>query len=291
MLVGVKDDTHVLAVGTERAQLVTRHFLLVFEREPSSRVFPLPAGDTVLIGRGEDATLKLLDTSVSRRHATITRTDDGVMLTDLGSQNGTLINGERVVTRRLVTGDTIAIGAATLIYHASVARGTQPEGHPSGEVRTIAVGDVTVVIADPAMAALYELVERLAASELPVLVCGETGTGKEVVACALHQMSRRASNDLVSLNCAAIHENLVESELFGHERGAFSGAVSSKPGLLETASGGTVFLDEIGELPLDMQPKLLRALEDRVVKRLGSVDPVALDVRVVAAISRTFTGM
>ena len=116
-------------------------------------------------------------------------------------------------------------------------------------VRTIEVGDRSVVIADSAMARMYQLLERLAVSELPVLVCGETGTGKEVAAGALHQFSHRSARPLVSLNCAAIQENLVESELFGYERGAFSGAVATKPGLLEVASGGTVFLDEIGDLP------------------------------------------
>jgi two-component system, NtrC family, response regulator AtoC len=136
------------------------------------------------------------------------------------------------------------------------------------------------------MARLYQLVERLAQSDLPVLVCGETGTGKELAVYALHQMSRRRGQPLVTLNCAAIQDTLVESELFGYERGAFSGAVATKRGLLESASGGTVFLDEIGELPAAAQAKLLRALETRRALRLGDLRERPIDIRVVGATNR-----
>ena len=283
-----EQQTAILALPMEQPRR-GRHYLLVFEGDLSTKVFPLPANGKVVIGRGDDSSLQLRDSSVSRRHATITQVDGHAQLEDLASQNGTLVNRERVSQPRpLASGDTIAIGTVTLVYHSNAWRDTShvEASNDQTAVRTLAVGDRSVVIADPAMARLYELLERLAASELPVLVCGETGTGKEVAATALHQLSKRAARPLVSINCAAIHENLVESELFGYERGAFSGAVTAKPGLLETASGGTVFLDEIGELPSTVQAKLLRVIETNRVLRLGDVRERPIDIRIVAATNR-----
>jgi two-component system, NtrC family, response regulator AtoC len=282
---GTGEQTTLLTLPSELPHS-GRHYLLVFERDLSTRVFQLPANGQVVVGRGGDAAVQLQDSSVSRRHARITQVDGRAQLVDLDSQNGTLVNRERVIKPRpLVSGDTIAVGAVTIVYHSSVSRDESIATNHE-DVRMLAVGDREVVIADPAMARLYELLERLAASELPVLVCGETGTGKEVAASALHQLSRRNGRPLVSLNCAAIHENLVESELFGYERGAFSGAVTSKPGLLETAHGGTVFLDEIGDLPSAVQAKLLRVIETKRVLRLGDVKERPIDIRLIAATNR-----
>jgi DNA-binding NtrC family response regulator len=143
-----------------------------------------------------------------------------------------------------------------------------------------------VVAADTATRKVFELVRSLAASDLPVLVVGETGTGKDVVATALHEWSPRRAHPLVSVNCAAMTETLLESELFGHERGAFTGAVASKPGLLESAGRGTVFLDEIGEASSRTQAELLRALETRRVRRVGAVGERTIEARVVAATNR-----
>ncbi|HEX5063001.1 MAG TPA: sigma 54-interacting transcriptional regulator, partial [Kofleriaceae bacterium] len=281
---GYADKTTQLALRAEAAQS-NRHYLLVFERDLSTRVFQLPANGTVIIGRGDDTALQLRDSSVSRRHARITQVDGRAQLADLESQNGTLINHDRVnEPQPLVSGDQISLGGVTLVYHSSVTREVSPRS--DDKARTISLGGRNVVVADPAMARLYELVERLAVSELPVLVCGETGAGKDVVASALHQLSHRNGQPLISLNCAAIQENLVESELFGYERGAFSGAVTAKPGLLETANGGTVFLDEIGDLPLAVQAKLLRVLETKRVLRLGDVRERAIDIRLIAATHR-----
>jgi DNA-binding NtrC family response regulator len=142
------------------------------------------------------------------------------------------------------------------------------------------------VVQDAAMKALYDLARRAAASDINVLVLGETGVGKDVLARAIHRASPRAAGPFLSLNCAAFTETLLESELFGHERGAFTGAVAPKPGLFESADGGTVFLDEVGELPLTMQPKLLRVLETREVTRVGALKPRSVDVRFVAATNR-----
>lgn len=137
---------------------------------------------------------------------------------------------------------------------------------------TVDLGNQKVLLVEPAMKKLYALIERLAKAELPVLVDeGETGVGKELAAKALHYFSARKGRPLVSLNCSAFTENLVESELFGHERGAFSGAVSTKQGLIESAHTGTLFLNEIGEMPLGVQAKLLRVLEAQRVMRVGDV--------------------
>jgi DNA-binding NtrC family response regulator len=153
-------------------------------------------------------------------------------------------------------------------------------------VTTLELAGATALVADPAMIQVYDLLRRLAASELTVLVSGETGCGKEHAAHAVHLWSRRASAPFVALNCASLPETLVESELFGYEKGAFSGATGAKPGRLEAAAGGTLFLDEIGELPLAAQAKLLRALETRRVTRLGAVKEQQIDLRVVAATNR-----
>jgi DNA-binding NtrC family response regulator len=391
------------------ADVGSRMYILVFERG-SSWVFELPQSGEIVIGRGENAELRLRDSSVSRRHATLTIDDRKVVLADLGSHNGTFVNTQRIGAKReLLPGDSIAICAATLVLYASARAATatpwlsypelrdrleeeierslryqrpfavlcgllaRPEDHdvvnralsalrgldhgawvdPSqliivapetnadeatvmarrirellagfdvrigyalcpmdggdadmlivsaraaaagttgGEVagastslRTYRIGDRNVVVADPAMARLYALVERLARVDLPVLITGETGSGKELAARMLHERSPRRDKELVALNCAAIQENLVESELFGYERGAFSGAHATKQGLLEIAHGGTVFLDEIGELPLAIQAKLLRVLETKRLTRVGDVREREINVRLVAATNR-----
>jgi DNA-binding NtrC family response regulator len=147
-------------------------------------------------------------------------------------------------------------------------------------------GSGTILVADAAMQHLDRIVQRIAGGTISVLITGETGVGKEVLAERLHRLSPRAQQPFLRLNCAALSESLLESELFGHERGAFTGAVRDKPGLLETAQGGTIFLDEIGELPMSIQVKLLRVLEERQVLRVGALKPRAIDVRFLAATNR-----
>jgi transcriptional regulator with PAS, ATPase and Fis domain len=142
------------------------------------------------------------------------------------------------------------------------------------------------LVYDPVMERVHMLAERAAAGTINVLIVGETGAGKEVLAARVHRQSPRAEKPFLCLNCASFSEQLLESELFGHERGAFTGATEAKPGLLETAPGGTVFLDEVGELPLPLQAKLLRVLETRLVKRLGGLKDKPIDVRFVAATNR-----
>jgi transcriptional regulator with PAS, ATPase and Fis domain len=228
---------------------------------------PLPERGEISIGRAESAQLLIDHATVSREHAVLVL-DDGISIRDLGSSNGTRVGGQSVAAnsaRRIAPGDLIEVGSAFLTLQRASTR------TESSHER--------------------DLVAKVAESELSVLFLGETGVGKEIAAHRLHALSRRKSGPFVALDCAALGESLLESELFGHERGAFTGAVGAKTGLLESGNGGTVFLDEVGELPPGTQAKLLRAIEDRTIRRLGSVSPRAIDVRFVSATNRPIEQM
>jgi two-component system response regulator AtoC len=363
----------------------------------------LPPTGTVLIGRADDAPVRLIDPLASRAHARLHVLGDGLEIEDLGSANGTRVR-EQEVTRgmrvRVNLGEAITIGSTILlaqnrapslrprqvwphVYFESrlieecaraqslkstfaLAR-VRLEGHePTDRAReTIAAalrpGDILAtygpreweillidtdrpqsqsilaqvvsavrdvggplrsslvfypadgtspqtlvsrasalllagderrptvegfVVENPRMRELYTLVERVAAATINVLITGETGVGKEVLAATVHARSPRAGRPFLCINCAALSESILESELFGHEKGAFTGALQTKPGLLEAASGGTLLLDEVGEMSLGMQAKLLRVLETRQVMRVGATRPLAIDVRFVAATNR-----
>ncbi|MFO0573548.1 MAG: sigma 54-interacting transcriptional regulator [Polyangia bacterium] len=179
--------------------------------------------------------------------------------------------------------DTLLSAARAAALQAQAAGTPGPIVRADQADPLMKIGEHTVVVADPAMQRLFALVERLAQSDLPVLIHGETGTGKEIIATALHTRSRRRDKRLLALNCAALPESLAESEIFGHEKGAFTGAAAQKPGVLEQAAGGTVFLDELGELPPSIQAKLLRVLETQKLVRIGGTREIPLDVRLVAA--------
>jgi DNA-binding NtrC family response regulator len=256
---------------------------VVFDRDTSWR-FPLPRDGEIVLGRADGVGLQLLGAAVSRQHARLTVSAGVATIADLGSHNGVSINGDRIAAPHVLKpSDMISIGEATLLYHGP-AEPTAAD--PGGEVRRVTIGEATVIIADPAMLRLYALLERLAGTELPIVIAGETGAGKELAAASVHHWSPRADKPFVALNCATVPENLAESELFGHEKGSFSGAAAVKVGLLEAAAGGTVFLDEIGELSLAVQAKLLRVLETQKVMRLGAVRERDIDMRIVAASNR-----
>jgi two-component system, NtrC family, response regulator AtoC len=403
-------DRH--ASRTSEAPATGRAFVFVCGPD-ACWVADLPAAGEVVVGRAADATLRLDDDSVSRQHARLAVTQLVVTATDLGSANGTCVNGERLEAPRLLApGDIVEIGVYKLVFsierpavgaHAiaepgelqrrlleeiersddygrscalavvrfdpaiaprtvdailaaelrpiELAAWTGPHelaivlpeldagqagervarlgaalreldptlragwavcpddggdeaallggaraaalastpGAPTSArqaVRRIAIGERTILVAEPAMLQLYALVERLAASDVPVLIRGETGSGKDLVAAALHHGSRRKTAPFIAINCAALPEQLVESELFGHDKGAFTGATEPHAGAFEAAHGGTLFLDEIGELPAAAQAKLLRVVESQEVARVGSHKPRKVDVRIVAATNR-----
>jgi len=244
---------------------------------------PLPSEGAVTIGRSAKAIVRIDDASVSRAHA-ILQLGATCYVEDLGSLNGTRVGGTRLEPRRrqaIAIGEAVEIGSVTVVV-LSASHAAPPPPHAP----TASTLPGWVVVRDPAMVRLYELAERVAQGTISVLLLGETGTGKEVLAEAIHRASPRHKRPLLCLNCAALSENLLESELFGHEKGAFSGAIAAKPGLLETAHGGTVFLDEIGEMPLALQAKLLRVLEERRITRVGGLKPIPIDVRFIAATHR-----
>jgi DNA-binding NtrC family response regulator len=380
-------------------------YLLVVDNDSSS-IFHLPRSGAIVIGREPEVELRVQHASVSRRHATI-RIDDGIArVADLGSHNGTRVNGEPVAgSRVLASGDVVTVGDVVLVVHFSapalVARasyaesgwrrrlaeemvraiafkrslivatfigvdaatavelgkalrlidvvGTSEDGQvlvllpdidrggarpliasalaaapgaragiaecptdacdadtillaarsaarraragtiadAADTATQIELGARRVMVADPAMARVFALLERVASTDLAVLITGETGVGKENAAFAVHHWSKR-TGPFIAVNCAALGpETLIDAELFGYDKGAFTGALTAKAGLFENASGGTVFLDEVGELPLAVQSRLLRALEAKCVTRLGEVRERAIDVRVVAATNRS----
>jgi DNA-binding NtrC family response regulator len=226
--------------------------------------------------RGND--IQLSDTKVSGLHCDIRLDDRGYRLCDLDSTNGTWVGGYRVNDVYVKPGTKIHVGKSTIRFE------------PLGE--SVAVELSTddkfggMVGESVKMRELFARLEKLAKSDATVLITGETGVGKELVAESLHEYSQRSDGPFVVLDCGSIPQNLIESELFGHERGAFTGATSSYAGVFERSHRGTVFLDEIGELPLGMQPKLLRVLERHEVRRIGSTKTVSVDLRVVAATNR-----
>jgi two-component system, NtrC family, response regulator AtoC len=266
-------------------------FLLVVGRDAYS-TYDLPATGTLTIGRGESNVVRVDDPLASRAHARL-YVGDAMFIEDVGSVNGTRIKdqpltpGERTP---ITIGETVQIGSSVLIVQRRTTRPDlirpetlRDEGVPIPASAPIAVSPART---GDAMLRVHALAERAAAGTINVLITGETGVGKELLAEAVHKKSPRREGPYVCLNCAALSETLLESELFGHERGAFTGALAAKPGLLETAAGGTVFLDEVGELPMATQAKLLRVIETRQVTRLGSVKPRRIDARFIAATNR-----
>jgi len=231
----------------------------------------------ILAGKSPACLLRLTDGQVSRRHAAFEATDAGLRVTDLDSTNGTTVNDVRVVDAYVNVGDRVRLGETTL----RVDRGDAQAVARSGDARF-----GRMLGASDAMRRLYPLCRRLAASDLPILIEGETGTGKEVLAEALHEASPRATEPFVVFDCTAVPPTLAESTLFGHEKGAFTGAVATRKGVFEEANGGTLFIDELGELEPSLQPKLLRALERGEVQRVGTNRWIRVDVRIIAATRR-----
>jgi transcriptional regulator with GAF, ATPase, and Fis domain len=232
----------------------------------------------MVVGSAPGVDLVIADETVSRLHAELDPRDDGLWVRDLGSRNGTLVDGLRVEGARVPEGSVVRLGNTRLAVSAPtepVAVDLWPADRFGGLLGKSA-----------AMRELFARLAKVAALDATVLVQGETGTGKELVARAIHDASPRAERPFVIVDCAALPENLLETELFGHARGAFTGAVASRAGAFEVAAGGTVFLDEIGELPLPMQPKLLRVLESQMVRRVGETAHRPVECRFISATNR-----
>jgi len=261
---------------------------LVISSAAGVRAIPLPRQPRVVIGRMHTCDIVIEDDSVSREHAALI-TNNGLFVEDLGSRNKTKVMGRalsRGESAAITVGAVIEIGYATMFIQVGRPANASPPSRPTRTSSAQNLSAPVPVILDPTMQRLYALLDVIAPSPLNVMVLGETGTGKEVFAEAMHTKSARAGAPFLRINCAALSGSLLESELFGHEKGAFTGALGAKAGLFEAADGGTVFLDEVGELPIDTQAKLLRVIERGEVIRLGSVQPRRVDVRYVAATNR-----
>jgi DNA-binding NtrC family response regulator len=235
-------------------------------------------GARVVVGTQDGCELRLSDPTVSRFHCELFFGDGRLQVRDLGSRNGVIYRGMPILHALVPGGAVLSLGNTRLRVdlgdtELAVARS---DGERFGRL----------VGRSPAMRAAFALLERAAASDVNVLIEGETGTGKEGAAEGIHLGGARAARPFIVVDCGAVPPDLLESELFGHERGAFTGAAQTRKGAFEIAAGGTIFLDEIGELALDLQPKLLRVLEKREIKRVGSSHYFPVDVRVIAATNR-----
>lgn len=230
----------------------------------------------VLVGSSSECEICLAVPTVSRRHATFTLLGNRVAVKDLGSRNGIRFLGARVLDAQVPVGGSIELGRFKVRFLAPES--TQPESAKTELAGMIGNG--------VQMRRLFAAIEKLAPSQITVMISGETGSGKDKVARALHESSGRSAKPFRVFDCSAVNPALIESELFGHAKGAFSGAISDRMGLLEAAADGTLFIDEVGELPLELQPKLLRAIEAREFRRVGDVVVRACHARIVTATHR-----
>jgi DNA-binding NtrC family response regulator len=258
--------------------------LLVTEGFDAGRELCIDGGDAarLLVGKGPTADLKLVDPAVSRRHLAVEVEGGRLRITDLGSTNGTRIGEHEIVDAYARGGEIVRIGSTSLRVER-LAKASRAEGtgalHGAGRFARL-------IGASAPMRRLYTLCERLAPSAVPVILEGETGTGKEALAEALHEAGPRAAAPFVVFDCTSVAATLVESELFGHERGAFTGASAARKGMFELAEGGTLLIDEIGDLDLSLQAKLLRAVERSEVRRVGASRAIRCNVRLLAATRR-----
>jgi two-component system, NtrC family, nitrogen regulation response regulator GlnG len=252
--------------------------LRIVEGPDADRSFLLPRAGAV-VGTGSDAEFRLTDPSVSRRHVKLTPVPEGVHAVDLGSTNGTRYKGEKIVEATVPLDSSLIVGKTRI----DVARLVDRQPLPLSRRRRFG----ELIGSSPPMRQVYALLERASEVDVTVLIEGETGTGKELAARAVHEHSTRSQKAFQIVDCGAVSPTLIEAELFGHVRGSFTGADRDRSGAFELAHQGTLFFDEIGELPLQLQPKLLRALETREVRRIGGSSQIPVDVRFVAATNRS----
>jgi DNA-binding NtrC family response regulator len=286
-------------MGSERSEQPgasgLRYELLIAEIS-GVRAEPLPESGELVVGRSRSADIRITDPSISRRHARVAVSGGVVTVEDLGSDNGTLIHARvagdgdgptaDLAALRLEANTPSLVEPDAVIQLGAISIGLRAISRDDDVAAALDLGEGGPMITSAEMRRLYSLAIRVAGSRLPVVILGETGVGKESLARTIHAHSPRAGAAFVAINGAGVVESLFESELFGHVRGAFTGAHADKRGLFEVADGGTLFLDEIGELPPTQQAKLLRVIEDGVITRVGGLEPIEVDVRFVTATNR-----
>jgi transcriptional regulator with GAF, ATPase, and Fis domain len=271
------DDPTRAFIGRQSAKAPTRIHGLAVIAGPGSGTRRMIDEEEIRIGKAPGNHLTLPDPTVSRFHCVVEQTPRGLLLRDLGSFNGTQVGGCWVESAYLSPQVPIQMGNSILQVFLGESEGPGPDARASGP---------RLLGTSPAIQSVLAVLPRLAQSQATVLLEGETGTGKTLLAELIHRMGARSGGPFVVVDCGTLAPTLIESELFGHERGAFTGASDRRLGAFESAQGGTVFLDEIGELPLELQPKLLRAIEEHTIRRVGSSISIQLDVQVVAATNR-----
>jgi DNA-binding NtrC family response regulator len=272
---------HTVTTLRPRIDLVAPSFRLTVTRGSDSGVIFAVDGSVAcptLLGTSEVCSMRLSDAEVSRRHASVEVFGGRLRVRDLDSTNGTFVNGTRVVEALLHGGEDIYVGTSVIRVEveSEAKRVTVSEDTSFGEVLGRSV----------AMRKLYPICRKLTESDVPLIIEGETGTGKEALAEAIHAASPRASGPFVVFDCTAVPATLIESALFGHERGAFTGATSSQRGVFEEANRGTLLIDEVGDLDTALQAKLLRCIQKSEVRRIGGAQWQKVDVRVIAATRR-----
>lgn len=277
----LENTTSIIEPETSRELISLRRYqLIVVSKDNNRRKYELGKKKSVKIGKKSDNDIVVAtDKTISRNHAEIQLTGDNqYLIKDLNSTNGTLINGMKVKEAFLSQGDLIQVGETSIEFQTYDEK-VQIEPSDKNSFGSL-------VGRSRKMRQIFGLLERISPSQATVIIEGETGTGKELVAQAIHANSLRKDKPFIVFDCSAVAPNLIESELFGHTKGSFTGAIKDRMGAFEAANGGTIFLDEIGELTIDLQPKLLRALEQREIKRVGSTQAAKIDVRVVCATNR-----
>ncbi len=271
------DRTEILTSVIQKPLVLKKARFIVTKGRDNGKEMVLQA-PLVTIGTLPENSLVLTDPTVSRKHASVEETAGGYVLRDLGSTNGTFLDSVRVREGYIQAGSVIRLGQTEMVF--------SPLEERIENLRSSSDQFGDLIGASLPMREVFGILERVAPVDITVLIQGETGTGKELAARAVHAGSRRAAGPFVVFDCGAVAPNLIESELFGHEKGAFTDAVKSRQGAFELADNGTLFLDEVGELAASLQPKLLRALDQREVRRVGAEQPVKVNVRVVAATNR-----
>jgi DNA-binding NtrC family response regulator len=272
-----KDRTEVLSAANLMPVILKKSRFVVTKGKDAGKELVIQKA-CVMIGTLPGSDLVLTDPTVSRHHAEVEERSDGYVLRDHDSTNGTFLDGVKVREAYLSSGSVIRLGQTEMTFSPLEER--IEILHSSADRFGELIGS------SMPMREVYGMFERIAPTDVTVLLEGETGTGKELAARAIHQYSRRTGGPFVVFDCGAVAPNLIESELFGHEKGAFTDAVKARQGAFELSDNGTIFLDEIGELSLDLQPKLLRALDQRETKRVGADKPVSFNVRVISATNK-----
>lgn len=271
-------NTILLPSQPEGSTIRVRKTKLLIISGPLQSQEYLISKEVFTIGSGKQNDLTIEDSTISKRHCEITVEENGYRISDLGSTNGTYVQGVRITSAYLNPGSEFQIGMTHIVFC------------PLMEEREIPLSSAEafggMLGRSIAMRRIFHLAETYAPTDASIMITGETGTGKEIMAEEIHRHSRRAKRPFIVIDCAAMAKDLIESELFGHVKGAFTGANADREGAFEHADGGTVFLDEIGDLAIELQPKLLRVLEKREIRRVGDNKVRKIDVRIICATNR-----